>query len=158
LPPTDKVVGMDAGLTHFATLSNGDQIDNPRFFRKDENALAKAQRRLSQETKGTPPYLKRKRVINHIHQRIANRRRDFAHKASRQLVNEYQLVAFENLDIIDMKAPRGHPNHRGMNKSIGDIAWYQFVQFTTSKIAQPSCLRMAICGPATPSSCAPVSL
>jgi putative transposase len=68
-----------------------------------------------------------------IHQRIANRRRDFAHKASRKLVNEYQLVAFEHLHIIGMKAPRGHPNHRGMNKSIGNVAWHQFVQFTTSK-------------------------
>lgn len=129
LPPTDKVVGVDVGLTHFATLSNGAQIDNPRFFRQDEKALAKAQRRLSKETKRTPQYRRRKRVINHIHQRIANRRRDFAHKESRKLVNQYQLVAFENLNIIDMK----DGSHRGLNKSIGDVAWHQFVQFTTSK-------------------------
>jgi putative transposase len=129
LPPTDKVVGVDVGLTHFATLSNGVSIDNPRFFRQDEKALAKAQRRLSKETKGMPQYRKRKRVINHIHQRIANRRRDFAHKESRKLVNDYQLVAFEKLDIIDIK----NGSHRSMNKSIGDAAWHQFVQFTTSK-------------------------
>ena len=129
LPLTDKVVGVDMGLPHFATLSNGVSIDNPRFFRQDEKALAKAQRRLSKETKGTPQSRKRKRVINHIHQRIANRRRDFAHKESRKLVNEYQLVAFEKLDIIDMK----DGSHRGLNKSIGDVAWNQFVQFTTSK-------------------------
>lgn len=129
LPPTDKVVGVDVGLTHFATLSNGEQINNPRFFCRDGKTLAKAQRRLSEETKGTPQYRKRKRVINHIHQRIANRRRDFAHKESRKLVNEYQLIAFEKLDIIDMK----NGNHRGINKSIGDVAWNQFVQFAASK-------------------------
>lgn len=129
LPPTNQVVGVDVGLTHFATLSDGSQIDNPRFFRKDEKALAAVQRRLSKEAKGTPGYRHRKRAINHVHQRIANRRRDFAHKTARKLVNQYQLIAFEKLNIIDMK----DGNHRGMNKSIGDVAWNQFVQFTTSK-------------------------
>ena len=109
LPPTNQVVGVDVGLTHFATLSDGSQIDNPRFFRKDEKALATVQRRLAKETKGTPEYRHRKRAINHVHQRIANRRRDFAHKTARKLVNEYQLIAFEDLNIIDMK----DGNHRG---------------------------------------------
>jgi putative transposase len=131
LPPTDKVVGIDVGLTHFATLSDASQIDNPRFFRQDEKALAKVQRRLSKETKGTPEYRYRKRALNHVHQRIANRRRDFAHKQARKLVNEYQLIAFEALNIIDMK----DGNHRGMNKNIGDVAWNQFVQFAMSKAA-----------------------
>ena len=133
LPLTDKVVGIDVGLTHFATLSNEDKIANPRFFRKDEQALATVQRRLSKATKGTPEYRHRKRAINHIHQRIANRRRNFAHQESRKLINQYQLIAFEDLNITDMMAPRGYPNHRGMNKSIGDVAWNQFVQCCSSK-------------------------
>jgi putative transposase len=129
LPPTDKVVGVDLGLTHFATLSNGVQIDNPRFFRKDGTALATVQRRLSKETKGTPQYRKCKRAINHVHQRIANRRKNFAHQESRKLINEYQLIALENLDIPDMQ----EGNHRGMNKSIADVAWNQFVLCCSSK-------------------------
>jgi putative transposase len=153
LPPTDKVVGVDVGLRHFATLSNGEQIDNPRFFRKDEKALATVQRRLSieplsflsprpdaaagsasddsisKEAKSAPQYRKRKRAINHIHQRIANRRKNFAHQESHKLINEYQLIAFENLDIADIQ----DGNHRGMNKSIADVAWNQFVQFTMHK-------------------------
>lgn len=129
LSPTDKVIGIDVGLTHFATLSNGDKISNPRFFRKDEAALAVVQRKLSQETKGTPKFRYRKRTLNHIHQRIANRRNNFAHQNSRKLVNEYQLIAFENLNITDMM----DDNHHGMNKSISDVAWNQFVQFTASK-------------------------
>ena len=133
LPPTDKVVGVDVGLTHFATLSDGSQIDNPRFFRKDEKALATVQRRLAKETQGTPVYRHRKRAINHIHQRIANRRNDFAHKEARKLVNQYQLIAFEDLDIIDMKDGNRVPFGRGMNKSIGDVAWNQFVRCCSSK-------------------------
>ena len=129
LPVSPKVVGVDVGLTHFATLSDGTQIDNPRFFRSDEKALAKAQRRLSKATKGTPERRKAKRVVQHIHQRIANRRRNFAHQLSRQLVDKYQIIAFENLDIQDMQ----DGNFRGMNKSIADAAWRLFMDFTAYK-------------------------
>ena len=129
LPPSPKVVGIDVGLTHFATLSTGEHIPNPRFFRQDEVALAKAQRQLSECTKGTPEYRKRKRVIQHIHQRVANRRKDFAHKLSRRLVNEFQVIAFEDLDIQDMQ----DGNRRSMNKSIGDAAWGQLIRLTAEK-------------------------
>ena len=133
LPLTDKVVGIDVGLTHFATLSNEDKIANPRFFRKDEQALATVQRRLSKEEKGGCPqgaeYRHCKRAINHIHQRIANRRRNFAHQESRKLIYHYQLIAFEDLNITDMM----NGNFSGMNKSIGDVAWNQFVQCCSSK-------------------------
>lgn len=130
LLPTDKVAGIDVGLTHFATLSNGEQIANPRFFRRDEKALAKAQRTLSKAGKGTPERAKRKRAVQHIHQRIANRRYDFVHQEARKLVNTYQLLAFEKLDIRDMQQ---NGNHRGLNKSIADAAWHQFVQCCSSK-------------------------
>jgi putative transposase len=129
LPPTDRMTGVDAGLTHFATLSTGEHIPNPRFFRQDEKALAKAQRRLSACEKGTPEYRKLIRVVQHIHKRIANRRRDFAHKVSRRLVNEFQFIALEDLDIQDMQ----NGNHRGMNKSIADVAWGQLGRYTSFK-------------------------
>jgi putative transposase len=129
LPITDKVVGVDVGLVHFATLSTGEYIPNPRFFREDEQALARAQRRLSACDKGTPEHRRRRRVVQHIHKRIANRRRDFAHHISRRLVNEFQIIAFEDLDIQDMQ----NGNHRGMNKSIADAAWGQLVQHTSFK-------------------------
>jgi len=129
LPVTDKVVGIDVGLTHFATLSDGESIANPRFFRRDEKALAKAQRRKDKEAKGTPERRKRQRVVEHIHQRIANRRLDFAHQLSRQLINRFQLLAFEKLEIQDMQ----NGNHRGLNKSIADAAWRQFIQCCTGK-------------------------
>ena len=129
LPPTPDVVGIDLGLTHFATFSTDEQIENPRFFRQDEKALAKAQRRLSRCEKGAPEYRKCKRVIQHIHQRIANRRSDFAHKLSRKLVNSFQIIAFEKLDIQDMQ----DGNWCNMNKSISDATWGQLVALTQCK-------------------------
>lgn len=131
LPQTEQAVGIDVGLTSFATLSNGEKVDNPRFFRQDEKALAKAQRKLSKGDKGTPERAKARKVVGRIHERIANHRRDFAHKLSRQLVNTFGLIAFENLNIKNMlkNAPKGHP----LSKSIADAAWNQLVQYTTYK-------------------------
>jgi putative transposase len=127
LPETETAVGVDVGLTSFATLSNGEKVDNPRFFRKDEKALAKAQRKLSKCQKGTPERAKARKVVGRIHERIANHRRDFAHKLSRQLVNTFGLIAFENLNIKNM-LKNGH-----LSKSIADAAWNQLVQYTTYK-------------------------
>ncbi|MGH2542320.1 MAG: RNA-guided endonuclease InsQ/TnpB family protein, partial [Ardenticatenaceae bacterium] len=130
LEPAPFVIGIDLGLTHFATLSTGEQIDNPRFFRHDEKELAQAQRKLSACEKGTPEYHKRKRVVQHIHQRIANRRKDFAHKLSHQLVDTFQVIAFEELNPSDMV------KLRSLAKSISDAAWNQLVQMTTYKAAK----------------------
>jgi len=127
--PVADVVGVDVGLTKFATFSTGEQVENPRFFRRDESALAKAQRRLSACSKATAEYRKYKRVIQHIHHRIANRRKDFAHKLSKRLVDEFQFIVFEDLDIKGMQ----QNNFRGMNKSIGDAAWHQLRQYTSYK-------------------------
>ena len=140
LPPSPKTVGVDVGLTHFATFSTGEHISNPRFFRKNEKASAKAQRRLSRCKKDTSEYRKYKRVIQHIHQRIADCRKDFAHKLSRRLVNEFQVIAFENLKIQQMQ----NGNWRSMNKSISDAAWRQFMNFTAYKAesADRTCVKV----------------
>src|SRR5574339_119223 len=75
-PFNELAVGIDMGLECFARLSDGEGVDNPRFFRRDEKELAKAQRKLSKAEKGSPERAKRRRAIQHIHQRIANRRRN----------------------------------------------------------------------------------
>jgi len=129
LPPTYRTVGIDLGLSKLATLSTGEEIENPRFYRKGEKDLAKAQRKLSVCKKGTPEYLKRKRAVQHIHQRIVNRRNNFAHQLSRRLVNENQIIVFEDLDIQKMQ----NRNFRSLNKGITDAAWHQLVQYTTYK-------------------------
>jgi len=127
LPVSDLAIGIDFGLESFATLSNGDWIANPRFFRRDERALAQAQRKLSKAERGTPERTRRRKVVTHIHQRIANRRRDFAHQRSRELVNRFGMLALENLHVRNMLQ-----NHC-LAKSISDAAWNQLVHYITYK-------------------------
>ncbi len=129
LEPCPLAVGVDVGLTHFATLSTGDHLANPRFLRTDEHALAQAQRRLAKADKGTPARAKYRKVVAHIHERIANRRYDFCHQTARRLVNTYGVLAFEALQIPNMMQ-----NHC-LAKSIADVAWGQFVRIASDKAA-----------------------
>ena len=136
LPACALAIGVDVGLTHFATLSTGGHLGNPRFFRTDEHALAKAQRRLAKASKGTPTRRKCRKVVAHIHERIANRRYDFCHQTARRMVNTYGLLAFEALQIPNMMQ-----NHC-LAKSIADVAWGQFIRIVSDKAACAG--RMAI--------------
>jgi putative transposase len=127
LPQKETTFGVYFGLESFATLSTGEKIENPRFFRTDEKALAKAQRRLSKAEKGTPERKKARKIVAHVHERIANRRLDFAHQTSRQLVDRFGIIVFEDLNITNMQK---NPH---LAKSIADVAWNQFITVTKSK-------------------------
>jgi putative transposase len=102
-------------------------IANPKFFRSEEKRLAKAQRKLSAATKGSPERRKRRKVVARMHERIANKRRNFAHQESRKLVNRFSTIVFENLNI------RGMVKNHHLAKSISDAAWSQLIQFTSYK-------------------------
>ena len=129
LPPTDKVVGIDLGLTTFAVLSNGNEIKRQRWMKRDAKDIARLQRKKERFEKGTPERRKVIRALQKAYRRAANRRRDFAHQESRKLVNEYQFIAFENLDIQDMQ----QNGWKTINRGIADVAWNQFVQFSHYK-------------------------
>lgn len=129
LPATYKVVGVDLGLASFATLSDGREIERKRFMKRDEKALKRMQQRVSAAPKGSSERKRLVKALNHIHERIANRRRDFAHKEARKLVDRYQVIVFENLSVKEMQAD----NTRSMNRSIADAAWSQFVCLTEAK-------------------------
>jgi len=131
LPPwkDGSVVGIDVGLESFATLSNGEKIANPRFFRDEAKELAKVQRKLSKAPKGTTERKAALKVVERVHERIANRRNDFANQVSRQLVDRFGVIVFEDLDIRNMLQ-----NHC-LAKSISDVAWNILVKATESKAA-----------------------
>lgn len=129
LPPTDRVVGIDLGLTAFAVLSNGEEIRRERWAQRDARDIARLQRKKERFAKGSPERRKVVRALQHAYRRAANRRSNFAHQEARRLVNQYQFIAFENLDIQDMQKN----GWRTINQGIADVAWRQFVQFTTYK-------------------------
>ena len=127
--PTDKVAGIDLGLTTFATLSDGTAIKRQRWFKRDAKDLKRIQRKVSRLPKGSSKRRKAIRALNHVYQRINNRRADFSHQESRKLVDIYQVLVFEDLDIADMQAT----GNKTINKGIADVAWHQFVQNTVAK-------------------------
>ncbi len=127
IPEIKNAVGIDVGLTTFATLSNGEKIKNPKFFKTDEKALARANRALSKEIKHSKPFKRRVKVLQKIHRRIANRRNNFAHQESRKLVNRFDLLVFEDLSIAKMM------QNGFLAKSISDAAWNQLISFSLYK-------------------------
>jgi putative transposase len=124
-----SLVGIDVGLESFATLSNGEKIANPRFFREEEKELARVQRKLSKAPKGTPERKKALKMVQRVHERIANKRNEFAHRVSRDLVDRYGLIAFEDLNI------KGMVHNHCLAKSISDVAWRTLVTLTSYKAA-----------------------
>ena len=127
LPPSEEAIGIDVGLKTFAALSDGAFIENPRFFRKDEKALAKAQRKLSKQKRGSRERRKARKVVSRIHERIRNRRHDFCHQNARRIVNRFGVIGVEKLSVKNML---GNPC---LAKSISDAAWSQFRSILTSK-------------------------
>jgi len=127
LPKTGLSIGVDVGLKSFITLSNGDHVDNPRFFVHGETALAKAQRKLSKAEKGTPDRAKALKVVHRVHEIITNKRDDFVQKLSLSLVKSYDLIAFEDLNI------KGMVKNHCLAKHISDAAWNNLITTTSYK-------------------------
>jgi len=106
-------------------------IDNPRFLRRDEKALAKVRRKMSLLATGTQERNKAKRVVQHIHARSTNRRKDFAHKLSRYLADVFQVIVFEDLNTKGMM--QLHTLAKSIHPEGPDAAWNQLIQYTTYK-------------------------
>jgi putative transposase len=127
LPSEPSVVGIDLGLSTFATLSTGEKIEPPKFFRKEEKALAKGQRRLSKVEKGTRVREARRKVVARVHERIGWRRDNFIHQESRKIVNRFGSIFVEDLSVNRMV------HNHCLAKSIMDAAWTGFVDLTSIK-------------------------
>lgn len=121
LSPADpvKVIGVDLGLKDFVVLSTGERIAPPKFYRKLERRLAKAQRRLSRRQKGSKNRDKARLAVAKIHQKIANQRNDFIHKLTTSLVETYDGICIEDLSLKGMMKTK-------LSKSAGDAALGEF--------------------------------
>ena len=127
LPDSTETVGIDVGLSSFATLDDGTEIDNPRFFDEAAKKLRVAQRRLARR-KNKKSNRRRKAVqfLQRQHAHIQNQRSDFHHKLSRTLVNRYGLIAVEDLNIKGLSSGM-------LAKSIYDAGWGSFLNKLTYK-------------------------
>jgi putative transposase len=129
LPATDTKIGADLGLQSFVALSTGEKVVNPRFFAKDEQKLARAQRRHARKQKGSKNREKARRKVAKIHARIADRRRDCQHKLSTRLIRENQVICVESLAVKNMLQ-----NH-SLAKAIADVGWGELVRQLDYKAA-----------------------
>lgn len=118
--------GIDVGLTVFATLASGKQIENPRFYRKSQELLADRQRKLATKKKSSSSRSKARCLVVKAHRRIKNQRLDFLRKLAKTLVTTYDLIAYEDLKIKNMV--RGN-----LAKSIHDASWGIFINCIKSK-------------------------
>lgn len=120
LPTNNFKIGFDLGLKDFLIDSDGIVIDNPRYFKKSQEKLAKEQRKLSNCIKGSNNYNRQKLKVALIHEKIKNQRKDFQHKVSSQIINENQVIVSEDLK------PSNMIKNRKLAKSIADASFSSF--------------------------------
>ena len=125
----DRVLGLDFSMPDLYVTSEGEHCGYPQYFRQEEQKLARAQRRLSKMQKGSANYRKQKVKVAKIHEKIANRRKDFLHKRSHEIAEEYDAVCIEDLDMQGMSKAL----HFG--KSVHDDGWGMFTRMLEYKLA-----------------------
>ena len=147
MPYTDEVVGIDLGVSKLATLSTGDVIENPRHYRNAEAKLAKAQKELSRKKRGSNRRKKAAKKAARLHRKTRNQRNDYLHKHSRWLADCYEVIVFEDIAPANLSKrpkpkqdeetgqylPNGASAKSGLNKSILDAGWSQFIMYCEYK-------------------------
>ena len=127
----DKVLGLDFKTSCLYVDNNGNFADMPKYYKESSKYLAKQQKKMSRKTKGSNNYRKEKSKVAKLHKHIANQRKDFLHKKSTEIANQYDLVCIENLLIKEMVHERAYRNYR---KSVLDNGWYDFTQMLMYKL------------------------
>jgi putative transposase len=127
LPATCQETGIDLGLESFATLANGSMIHTPAYYRKAEGYLRRCQRRVARRQKGSRRREKAVALLAKAHQHIRRQRQDFHHKTALALVQRYDVIAHEALQVSNLL------KHHHLAKSISDAGWSAFVSILAFK-------------------------
>jgi putative transposase len=123
----EKVIGIDVGIRHFLTDSDGRQIENPKFYDKTLKRIKVVQHWLSKKKKGSKNREKQRIKLTKLYERLTNQRDDFLHKLSTFYINNYDVVIIENLNITKMTK-----NHN-LAQKILDASWGKFFQMLSYK-------------------------
>jgi putative transposase len=129
LPATGKATGIDVGIASFAVLSDGTAIKNPRYYQRAQAKLARVQRKVSRRQKGSNRRRITVKQLARVHQHIRNQRRDFHHQITRKLINQYDVIAYETLNITGLARSR-------VAKPIADVAWGRFLTMLSDKAVE----------------------
>ena len=122
MPNSDKVIGIDFSMSELFVSSENQRADYPKYFRMLEEKLKKLQKSLSRKVKFSKNWYKQKAKILKLHEYIKNCRRDFLHKLSKKLSEEYNAVVVEDLNM------KGMSQALNFGKSVGDNGWGMFLK------------------------------
>ena len=120
LEKTGSTVGIDLGLIDLAILNTGEIFSNPKWFRKLEAKIAKAQRILSKRVKGSSNWNKKRIKVARIHEKITNARTDYLQKISTEVIKNHDIIGIEDLQVSNML------KNRKVAKAISEVSWAQF--------------------------------
>ena len=141
--PNPSEIGIDMGVKRFVTMSNGDFVEPLNPFKQEQEKLAKLQRKLARQKKGSRNSRKTKRKIARLHRYIADSRRDFLHKISTKIAKNHSIICVEDLKVSNMSASargtkespgKNVKQKSGLNRSILDQGWYSFFQMLSYKL------------------------
>jgi putative transposase len=129
LPMCDHEVGIDVGLNRLAVTSDGTIIPNPRFLKKNEQRLARAQRSLSRKRAGSANRERARRRVAVVHRKVREARLDHAHKTALSLVRDNQAIYVEDLAVAGLARTR-------LARSVHDVGWTQLLRLVEEKAAR----------------------
>lgn len=135
--PDERAVGIDVGIAHLATLSNGEHIENPRYGNKSAVALANRQRSFERKRKGSKSRERAKLLIRKAYIKITNQRKNTAWIVAGDLVRRFDLIAYERLNIARMV-------HGNLAKAIYDVSWGRLTHYIDCKAEEAGKLAIAV--------------